>query len=279
MRVKGAPQRLMLFMMIVGVASCGKTSVDSSAQSASEFSVSIVIVKPTFLKANTSQSAQLSASEKCQLSEGTRIELRQSPSLVHSINGPHFKIFLQPDDNASPHCKLTEGFLFTEHVLQDIKARPIQPEPKDGGVTPVTVGTKSTDSSTNVNFIWPVSGGVVTSGFGPRFNTFHSGIDISTASGTDVLASATGHISFSGWSQIGYGHLVQVAHHGQFETVYGHNSSLLGLAQGKVVVQGDVIAKSGSSGLSTGPHVHFEIRLKGNAQDPLRYLPLRRTNP
>lgn len=146
-------------------------------------------------------------------------------------------------------------------------------------MTPAAVATTSPDTTTNLNFIWPVSGGVVTSDFGPRFSAFHSGIDIATASGTDILASAAGHISFSGWSQIGYGQLVQVAHPEQFETLYGHNSSLRGFAQGKVVVQGDVIAKSGSSSLATGPHVHFEIRLKNTQQDPLRYLPRHRTNP
>jgi len=277
MRATNAEQKLVLFVLTAGLAACGRTTDDSSAMSSSDFTVSIVAVKKTYLKVNTAPSAQLNALEKCLLTEGTRLALRQSPALIHSMNGTHFKISLKPDNSESTRCKLTEGFVFTEHVLQDIRTHSVQTPKNDGDKNSVSTRESPAESTDNLHFIWPVYGGVVTSDFGPRFNTFHSGIDIDTAIGTDVLASAAGHISFLGWNRIGYGALVQIAHPEQFETLYGHNSSLHGLAKGKVVVQGDVIAKSGSTGLSGNPHVHFEIYLNGKAQDPLRYLPRRRT--
>jgi murein DD-endopeptidase MepM/ murein hydrolase activator NlpD len=127
----------------------------------------------------------------------------------------------------------------------------------------------TTQASSGSGFIWPVNG-VLTSGFGWRWGRMHEGIDIAVPSGTPVVASAGGTVVVAGWMG-GYGNLVVVDHGGGIATAYGHNTSVAA-AVGQSVGQGQVIAYSGSTGHSTGPHVHFEVRVNGAAVDPLGYL-------
>jgi murein DD-endopeptidase MepM/ murein hydrolase activator NlpD len=130
-------------------------------------------------------------------------------------------------------------------------------------------GSGSSGSVSSSGLIWPVSG-PVTSGFGMRWGRMHEGIDIAVPSGTPVGAAAAGTVIYAGWLG-GYGNLVVVDHGGGLSTAYGHNSSLA-VSVGQQVGQGQVIAYSGSTGHSTGPHVHFEVRVNGTAVDPLGYL-------
>ena len=116
---------------------------------------------------------------------------------------------------------------------------------------------------------WPVSG-PVTSPFGWRWGRMHEGIDIAVSSGTPVHAAASGTVIYAGWMS-GYGNLVAIDHGGGLSTAYGHNTSVA-VAVGQHVNQGEVIAYSGSTGHSTGPHVHFEVRVGGSPVDPLGYL-------
>jgi murein DD-endopeptidase MepM/ murein hydrolase activator NlpD len=116
---------------------------------------------------------------------------------------------------------------------------------------------------------WPVSG-PVTSGFGMRWGRMHEGIDIAVPSGTAVHAAAAGRIAYAGWMS-GYGNLVVVDHGGGLSTAYGHNTSVV-VSVGQDVAAGQQIAISGSTGHSTGPHVHFEVRVNGAPVDPLGYL-------
>jgi murein DD-endopeptidase MepM/ murein hydrolase activator NlpD len=117
--------------------------------------------------------------------------------------------------------------------------------------------------------IWPVSG-PVTSGFGWRWGRIHEGIDIAVPTGTPVAAAAAGRVIYGGWLG-GYGNLVVIDHGGGLATAYGHNSSIVA-GTGASVSQGQVVAYSGSTGNSTGPHVHFEVRVNGSPVDPLGYL-------
>jgi murein DD-endopeptidase MepM/ murein hydrolase activator NlpD len=117
--------------------------------------------------------------------------------------------------------------------------------------------------------IWPVSG-PVTSGFGWRWGRMHEGIDIAVPTGTPVSAAASGRIIYAGWMG-GYGNLVVIDHGGGLATAYGHNSSIA-VGSGTSVSQGQTIAYAGSTGHSTGPHVHFEVRVNGSPVDPLGYL-------
>ena len=116
---------------------------------------------------------------------------------------------------------------------------------------------------------WPVSGAVV-SGFGMRWGRMHEGIDITASMNTPVHASAAGRVINAGWLG-GYGNLVVVDHGGGLSTAYAHNTSFA-VAVGDTVSAGQVIAYSGSTGDSSGPHVHFEVRVNGSAVDPLGYL-------
>ena len=127
--------------------------------------------------------------------------------------------------------------------------------------------TDSTPSSSGL--IWPVSG-PVTSGFGFRWGRMHEGIDIGAASGTPIHAAAGGTVIWAGWLG-GYGNLVVIDHHNSLATAYGHQSALA-TAVGASVSQGQVIGYVGSTGHSTGPHLHFEVRVNGTPVDPLGYL-------
>jgi murein DD-endopeptidase MepM/ murein hydrolase activator NlpD len=112
--------------------------------------------------------------------------------------------------------------------------------------------------------------GTVTSNFGPRWGRNHDGIDISAPTGTAVRAAACGTVSLAG-QQSGYGNMVCITHTSQFSTCYAHLSRF-GVSNGARVQQGQVIGYVGCTGNCTGPHLHFETRVNGQAQDPRRYL-------
>jgi murein DD-endopeptidase MepM/ murein hydrolase activator NlpD len=118
--------------------------------------------------------------------------------------------------------------------------------------------------------IWPTQG-TVTSGFGYRWGALHAGIDIANNQGTPVHAAKAGTVILAGWNG-GYGNCIVIDHGGGFSTLYGHNVRLR-VSEGQRVSQGELIADMGSTGNSTGPHSHFETRINGNPQDPMRYLP------
>lgn len=119
------------------------------------------------------------------------------------------------------------------------------------------------------NFDWPLSGRI-SSRFGPRWGRMHQGLDIAVPIGTPVRAAAAGTVTYSG-SMGGYGNLVIIDHGNRVETRYAHNSRLV-VRVGQRVKRGEIIAYSGNTGNSTGPHLHFEIRYRGTAVDPEKYL-------
>ncbi len=121
-------------------------------------------------------------------------------------------------------------------------------------------------------YIWPTKG-VLTSGFGWRWGRMHKGIDIAGPVGTPVMAAAEGVVSFAGWNSGGYGYLVEIQHADGSSTLYAHNSRIL-VQSGQQVAQGQQISEMGSTGFSTGPHLHFEVHPTGKgAVNPMAYLP------
>lgn len=119
------------------------------------------------------------------------------------------------------------------------------------------------------NFTMPCSG-TLTSGFGTRNGKMHNGIDIGAPSGTILHCSASGTVTFAGW-QDGYGNLIIINHGNNIETRYAHCKTISVKKSQKVTV-GEKIGEVGSTGRSTGPHVHFEIRLNGTPMNPQTYL-------
>jgi murein DD-endopeptidase MepM/ murein hydrolase activator NlpD len=118
-------------------------------------------------------------------------------------------------------------------------------------------------------FIWPVNG-TFTSPFGMRWGRLHAGIDIAAPSGTGIRAADSGTVQIASWYG-GYGNYTCIGHGGGISTCYGHQSSI-GVSVGQNVSQGQVIGAVGSTGHSTGPHLHFEVRINGSPVDPMGYL-------
>ena len=133
------------------------------------------------------------------------------------------------------------------------------------GYDDVVVGDPSA-----MGFIWPLRG-VITSGFGMRWGRMHQGLDIDGETGDPIRAAKSGTVSMSGVGG-GYGNMVVIDHGGGAATLYAHASQLF-VTEGQRVAQGQLIAAVGSTGFSTGSHLHFEIRINGTPQNPLPFLP------
>ena len=127
------------------------------------------------------------------------------------------------------------------------------------------------DYGLSTGFIWPADG-VFTSGFGWRWGKIHAGIDIAAPVGTPILAAASGTIEYATWNDGGYGNMIDIRHADGTITRYAHMNELY-VKEGQTVSQGQTIGAMGSTGFSTGPHLHFEIRPNGgSAIDPMTFL-------
>ena len=137
------------------------------------------------------------------------------------------------------------------------------------GGTPAPSGSVATGPASASGLAWPVSG-TLTSTFGPRWGRMHEGIDVAGGSGTPIGAAAAGTVILAGPNG-GYGNLVVVDHGNGLSTAYAHLSSISVLV-GQSVGQGTVVGGMGTTGHSTGVHLHFEVRVNGSPVDPLGYL-------
>ena len=186
-------------------------------------------------------------------------ELFQKPILIAVFlvlcykNTDHFIILFK---NTADWIAKQAGVAVTDHVIVVESRKPVK---KD-----LLKGNKP---KANEGFMWPVTG-PVSSPFGNRWGgEMHHGIDIAVSQGTQVANAKDGYVEKAGWSNV-YGNYVQVDHGSGVSTLYGHNS-LIYASKGQMVKQGEILAISGSTGRSTGPHVHFEIRFNNKAINPL----------
>jgi peptidoglycan hydrolase-like protein with peptidoglycan-binding domain len=138
----------------------------------------------------------------------------------------------------------------------------------DGVAGPTTLAALRRPQPTcPIPLVWPVQA-PLGDGFGPRGDRFHAGIDLEAA----VSAAAAGRVAYAGWSNGGWGNLVVVSHGDGVRTMYAHLSTIA-VRVGQRVAAGTVIAEVGASGNATGPHLHFEVRVRGAAVDPRSALP------
>ena len=147
--------------------------------------------------------------------------------------------------------------------------------PKPGPPSAPAPGPRPASTTSNGRFIWPVNGSIG-SGFGPRIHPIsggsrmHTGVDIGASSGTPIKAADDGIVVMAGPNG-GYGNWTLIDHGGGLATGYGHQSSI-GVSRGQRVSRGEVIGRVGSTGASTGPHLHWEVRVNGNPVDPMRWV-------
>jgi len=160
-----------------------------------------------------------------------------------------------------------------EEIQADLQRKIAEQLAAASGVGVLPAGPMSSPSAAGL--IWPVSG-TVTSGFGGRSSpggvgsTYHEGLDIAVPEGTPIRASASGTVIMASYNG-GYGNYTCLDHGSGLSTCYAHQSAFA-VSSGQSVSQGQVIGYSGNTGASTGPHLHFEVRVNGAAQDPLGYL-------
>ncbi len=118
-------------------------------------------------------------------------------------------------------------------------------------------------------FMYPINTRI-TSYYGPRWGRAHEGIDFAAPMGSPIRAVSSGRVVYSGWAT-GYGYVVIIEHQRGLRTLYAHNSKLL-VSEGESVGKGEVISRSGNTGNSTGPHLHFEVQVNGRPENPLGYI-------
>ncbi len=136
----------------------------------------------------------------------------------------------------------------------------------------VEVGTKPRPKTVATGVMRrPVSGAIISSNYGYRRGAFHSGVDFALAKGSRVSAADGGTVTYAGWKRGGWGYLVIINHGNGIETYYAHNSKVT-VSVGQKVAKGEQIAKVGSTGNSSGPHVHFEVRVNGKHVNPFKYI-------
>jgi murein DD-endopeptidase MepM/ murein hydrolase activator NlpD len=155
-------------------------------------------------------------------------------------------------------ASLSEG----QHVIIPGGTKPYEPQKVTEYQGPVPTDAEATGA-----FSWP-SWGALTQGYWYG----HRAVDIGASVGSAIRAADGGYIAFAGWTDVGYGYLLVVDHQNGYQTYYAHLSNIFA-QEGQTVERGEVIGAMGSTGNSTGPHLHFEVRFNGYPTNPLIYLP------
>ena len=171
------------------------------------------------------------------------------------IQREQMSFFAAVPTNSPEMLVIDEGFVFNPSVTFDLSSFGGNPS-----VNP------------NMPSIWPTNG-IVSSPYGLRWGgtDFHPGIDIANDMGTPIVATADGVVEYAGWNSGGYGNMVDINHGNGLMTRYGHASQVV-VTVGQYVKRGQLIAYMGSTGFSTGPHVHYEVHVNGQRVNPISYL-------
>ncbi len=206
---------------------------------------------------------RISQTYKISLSKLMEVNHLSSPSAVKSgqklfIPGAKAVLKVEPYIPLSPAEKKN----LEKSLEEDL--RPPAPVPGGKGDRPPWLGKE-------MDIIWPIQGRI-NSPYGVRGKGFHGGIDLGSPNYQEVKAAMDGEVILARNSQTGYGNLVVLRHANGFSTIYGHLNVIIA-QEGEAVRQGQAIGGVGSTGRSTGPHLHFEIRRDGRPLDPLPLLP------
>ena len=154
-------------------------------------------------------------------------------------------------------------------VIQDTEVENLFEDSAADDKSLTNTDIQNDDTDKDDEFLNPTLG-VLTSNFGTRWGRLHSGIDIGADEGEAICAAKSGRVIFSGTAD-GYGNYIKIDHGGGLETAYGH-CSVLAANVGDEVERGQTIAYVGSTGNSTGPHLHFEVKIDGEFKNPLDYV-------
>ncbi len=189
-------------------------------------------------------------------------------AVAMSIVNPSVLLVGQSNQTASAQPAESNKKVFTRQPLPPLAIiEKYLPQPIERNISPPSL------DNAKIAYIWPAKG-VLTSGYGMRWGRMHRGIDIANKTGTPIVAAAHGVVTFEG-RQRGYGKIIDIRHIDGSLTRYAHNHRHF-VKLGQKVQQGQMIAHMGSTGFSTGPHLHFEIHPPGKrAVNPMAYLPSR----
>jgi murein DD-endopeptidase MepM/ murein hydrolase activator NlpD len=219
------------------------------------------------------------------LAEPTNTNAKQQPGLVRfgdTLEGIAQRYNLSVDQLTRLNPELQQAPLVVGRRLR-IESAPgasrvnnllsLRPSTSGGVSWPDTPDYEPTPSQPagSGRWLWPARG-VFTSGYGWRWGRMHKGIDIANSVGTPIVAAQSGRVTFSGWNDGGYGYLVEITHDDGSRSLYAHQSRIF-VRVGEEVSQGQQVGLMGSTGRSTGPHLHFEIHAPGlGAVNPVQVL-------
>lgn len=162
-----------------------------------------------------------------------------------------------------------QEFTNSEDVINALYKKP-KPTYRSSGS--YTIASATTKVDLGLSLVQPVTYGyTITSRYGARWGGTHTGLDIAAATGTQIVAAAGGTVSYVNYSNVSYGNCIKINHGNGVETLYAHCSELY-VSQGQTVSQGQLIATVGSTGNSTGPHLHLEVRVNGSTINPQHYI-------
>jgi murein DD-endopeptidase MepM/ murein hydrolase activator NlpD len=206
--------------------------------------------------------------------DAERVGFLSNDAIVEVTAGP------QDDDEGTAWYAVTDGDQsgwVRADLLQDVEQASDSDEDQE-------TDSDSAKVNPETGFILPVQNYRFTQDFGcsslgfysydPAWGcSVHDGVDLAATSGTPLVAVGAGDVVAAGWCDCGLGYYVEIDHGNGLHTVYGHMASQPSVSVGQKVARGDTLGPVGSTGLSTGPHVHFMVRQDGTAQDPKKYLP------